>query len=72
MNWVHFVFHNFWWKLLALGIAVVLWALVYRLQRVPPWGALLYPLGAAMFIAIMIRSAVRGRKIVWRGRVYGG
>jgi YbbR domain-containing protein len=28
MNWVHFIFHNFWWKVLALGIAIVLWALV--------------------------------------------
>ncbi|HYW42761.1 MAG TPA: CdaR family protein [Bryobacteraceae bacterium] len=28
MKWVGIVFHNFWWKVLALGIAVVLWAVV--------------------------------------------
>src|ERR1019366_9726546 len=29
LQWIlRLVFHNFWWKLLALAIAVVLWALV--------------------------------------------
>jgi len=28
MKWVQVLLHNFWWKLAALGIAVVLWALV--------------------------------------------
>ena len=28
MNWLRIVFDNFWWKLLALGIAVALWAIV--------------------------------------------
>ena len=55
----------------VVAISVLLWALVYRLQRVPVWGALVYPLGALMFVGILIRSAVRGRRIEWRGRVYG-
>jgi len=55
-----------------VAISVLLWTLVYRLQRVPVWGALVYPLGALMFVGILIRSAVRGRRIEWRGRVYGG
>ena len=58
--------------LVVVAVSVLLWALVYRLQRVPAWGALVYPLGAAMFMGIMIRSAVRGRRIEWRGRIYGG
>jgi YbbR domain-containing protein len=28
VNWVTLIFQNFWWKVLALSIAVVLWALV--------------------------------------------
>jgi len=58
--------------LAVVGISVLVWALACRMQRVSPWLGLVYPLGAAMFVAIMIRSAVRGRKVEWRGRVYGG
>lgn len=53
--------------LLSLGI----WGLITWEERVPVWYALLYPLGAGVMTAIMLRSAARGKKIEWRGRVYG-
>jgi chlorobactene glucosyltransferase len=54
--------------LLSLGI----WGFISWNEKVPLWCALLYPLGAGVMIAIMLRSAVRGSRIEWRGRVYGG
>jgi chlorobactene glucosyltransferase len=68
--------------LLAIGVApdamrlgvlasLAFWALVLIGMRVPPHYALGYPLGAAMALAIAIRSIWRGqRRIVWRGRSY--
>lgn len=55
---------------LATLIALVTWLAIYAIHRIPPWYALLYPLGAAFVAFIMLRSAVRGRRIEWRGRVY--
>jgi hypothetical protein len=51
-------------------ISLVTWIAVYVKDRAPVWYALLYPLGAALVAFIMIRSAIRGQKIEWRGRVY--
>lgn len=52
--------------LASLGI----WLLVYREERAPLRYALLYPLGAAMVAYIMIRSALLGERVEWRGRRY--
>ena len=54
----------------ATLIALATWLAIYAIHRVPPWYALLYPLGAAFVAFIMLRSALRGRRIEWRGRVY--
>jgi chlorobactene glucosyltransferase len=56
---------------IATLASVLTWIIIYAMERAPVWYALLYPLGAVMVGVIMIRSAVRGSRIVeWRGRVY--
>lgn len=54
--------------LLSLGV----WSFICWSEKVPLWYALLHPLGAGALIWIELRSAVRGRRIQWKGRVYGG
>lgn len=58
------------WAAATTGISVLLWAFVLRAEGVPVRYALLYPVGAACVAAIMIRSALRGRRVEWRGRRY--
>jgi cytochrome c biogenesis protein CcdA len=56
---------------IATLLSVLFWALISFGMLVPAWYGLLYPLGAAMFLWIMARSAWRGtRRVEWRGRVY--
>jgi chlorobactene glucosyltransferase len=56
---------------LATLVSLLTWILIYLVDRVPVWYALLYPLGSAVVALIMLRSAVRGRRRVdWRGRSY--
>lgn len=60
------------WSFAAIATVVSLltWLVIYAAERAPVWNALLYPFGAAMVAFIMMRSAWRGAKIEWRGRVY--
>ncbi len=58
-----------WLVVILLSLAI--WGFIAANEKVPVWYALLYPLGAGVMIAIMLRSAVRGRHIEWKGRVYG-
>lgn len=52
--------------------SLVFWTLISVGMRIPAWYGLLYPLGAAMALYIIVRSAVRGRaRVEWRGRTYG-
>jgi hypothetical protein len=55
---------------IATGASLLLWMKVYWEERAPLRYALLYPLGAAMVAYIMIRSALRGDRVEWRGRRY--
>ena len=56
---------------IATGLSVFFWSLVSFGMQAPLWYGLLYPLGAAMFLWILARSAWRGtRQVEWRGRVY--
>jgi len=57
---------------IATAASLAIWLEVYAEERAPLWYALLYPLGAAMVGYIMIRSALRGDKVEWRGRLYRG
>jgi hypothetical protein len=51
----------FFWMLIAYGM------------KIPAVYGLGYPLGAAMTLFIVARSVWRGgRRVVWRGRTYGG
>lgn len=56
---------------LATAASLLTWIVVYAAEGAPLWYALLYPFGAAMVGFIMIRSAIRGRRMIeWRGRTY--
>jgi chlorobactene glucosyltransferase len=57
--------------LLALGLSAAFWMLVSVGMRIPPAYGLGYPLGAAMALYIILRSAWRGaRAVEWKGRTY--
>lgn len=56
------------WAVLA---SLLFWGVVLFGMRLPVWYALLYPLGSATTLGIVLRSIWRGkRKVVWRGRSY--
>jgi chlorobactene glucosyltransferase len=69
-----------WLALTVLVEPLVLWAylIVMRVQvtrkmEISPWYAFTIPLGAAVFAAMMITSAVRvisGKGVMWKGRMY--
>ena len=57
----------------ATALSAAFWMLVSFGMRIPVAYGLGYPLGAAMALFIVARSTWRGgRKVVWRGRTYGG
>ncbi|HYK10882.1 MAG TPA: glycosyltransferase family 2 protein [Gemmatimonadales bacterium] len=58
-----------WLVVVLLSLAI--WGFISVNEKVPIAYSLFYPLGAAVMIAIMIRSAIRGRHIEWKGRSYG-
>jgi chlorobactene glucosyltransferase len=56
----------------ATGLSVIFWGLLSHGMRIPAAYGLLYPVGAAMALYITARSTWRGgRRVEWRGRVYG-
>lgn len=60
------VFGALAWAGLAATVGFIL-----RAWRIPPWYAVLYPLGAAVQIWILLRAVWRGpRRMVWKGRTY--
>ena len=58
------------WSLGATIISLAFWAVTNMRMRVPPLYSLIYPIGAVVTAAIVVRSALRGRDIVWKGRRY--
>jgi hypothetical protein len=58
------------WSLVCIAASLVWWALIYHGfgQRITY--ALLYPMGAAMVLYIMLGAIVRGRRVGWKGREY--
>lgn len=64
--------HDRWmvWALGATIISLAFWALTNLRMRVPPLYSLIYPLGAIVTAIIIVRSALRGRRVVWKGRQY--
>ena len=57
---------------IATVASLIAWVVVYAVERAPIWYALLYPIGATLVGFIMIRSAWRGKRVEWKGRVYRG
>ncbi len=58
---------------IATGLAVAYWTVVSLSMRIPAWYGALYPAGALVAVGIVLRSTWRGgRRIEWKGRVYGG
>jgi chlorobactene glucosyltransferase len=59
------------WLPAAIALSVGFWMLVSFGMRIPIVYGLGYPLGAAVGLYIVLRSAARGaRKVEWKGRVY--
>jgi predicted LPLAT superfamily acyltransferase len=58
------------WAGLCCGFGLLWWSLIYRGfgQRVSY--ALLYPVGAAVVLFIIVRAIARGRRVGWKGREY--
>ncbi len=56
---------------LAALAGLIFWGVVNFTMGIPPAYALAYPLGAAMTLAIYLRSIWQGRRVTWRGRRYG-
>jgi len=58
--------------LVATGLSAVFWMLICYGMKIPIAYGLGYPLGALMALYIILRSSWRGgRKVEWRGRIYG-
>jgi chlorobactene glucosyltransferase len=56
----------------AVWASLVFWTLISIGMQIPPWYGLLYPLGAAVSLYIIMLSTIRGRaRVEWRGRTYG-
>jgi len=58
------------WASICAALNLVYWAVIYRGFEQSPWYALLYPLGAAMVLYIIVRAIFRGRSVGWKGREY--
>ena len=59
------------WALGATILSLAFWMLVNLRMRVPPLYALIYPVGAVVASIIVARSALRGTRVLWKGREYG-
>lgn len=58
---------------IAIGLSAGFWVSMAVAMGIPPQYGLAYPLGAAMMLYIVLRSAWRGGgRVEWKGRIYGG
>jgi chlorobactene glucosyltransferase len=58
------------WSLGATLLSLIYWMTTYASMRVPARYAPGYPLGAALAVALFVRSALRGERTDWKGRRY--
>lgn len=58
------------WTLAVTAASLATWMAAHLVLRIPPQHALLYPLGAFVAGSLFFASALRGRRISWRGRTY--
>ncbi|HEX6938218.1 MAG TPA: glycosyltransferase family 2 protein [Longimicrobiales bacterium] len=59
------------WAAGATGLSLLFWLLAYARLGVWRIHSILYPLGAAIAAWIFLRSALRGSRVEWKGRIYG-
>jgi len=60
----------FIWAAIAVTASAALFAHFSARMGAPAWYGLLYPLGALVTSFIFLRSWIRGRNVVWKGRRY--
>lgn len=58
------------WGSLTTGFGVAFWSSASCLLKGNPLFGFLYPLGSVMGGFIFVKSWIRGRRIVWKGRTY--
>lgn len=58
------------WALPGVLVALLFWAGYYAWEKLPPWYALLYPLGLAVLLYIVLRALAMGSRVEWKGRRY--
>jgi len=58
------------WSAICVAADLLWWTLIYRGFQQRLWYALLYPLGAAVVLFIILRAIGRGRRVGWKGREY--
>ena len=58
------------WATTAIAGSLGWWAWTYARLGLSPLWAVLYPLGAAMMLRIVLEAIVRGRRVAWKGREY--
>ena len=58
------------WAIVTSCVTLVSWILYYRIGRVPIAYALLFPLGAAIALYIVVTAVLRGSRVEWKGREY--
>jgi chlorobactene glucosyltransferase len=57
----------------SIGVSAAFWMVMCRQMKIPAIYGAAYPLGALMALYIVGRSTWRGgKRVEWRGRVYGG
>jgi chlorobactene glucosyltransferase len=58
------------WSATAVAVSALFWGAVGARMGVPFLYGLVYPLGAAVGVWIVLRSWVRGTRVEWKGREY--
>ena len=54
----------------ATIVLMIGWGLIYAAFGVSPLFGVLYPLGAAVLLYIVVTAIARGRRVAWKGRSY--
>ena len=58
------------WSAICTAAGLIWWTIIYRGFRQRSVYALLYPVGAAVVLYIILRAIARGRRVGWKGREY--
>lgn len=58
------------WSSITTVALLLWWVFIYAVNRQRLWYALLFPVGAAAMLYIMISAVLRGSSVAWKGREY--